>query len=40
MSHDPNVSDADTVKGLRNAIAAMAALTLVLIIGANIFFGA
>ncbi len=40
MSHDPNVSDADTMKGLSLAIAAMAGLTVVLILSANIFFGA
>lgn len=39
MSHDPNVSDSDTMKGLSLAVAGMAGLTLVLIIAANIFFG-
>ena len=39
MSHDPNVSDSDTLKGLSMSIAGLAALTLILIIAANIFFG-
>ncbi len=40
MSHDPNVSDADTMKGLSKAIGGMVAITIVLIIAANVFFGA
>lgn len=40
MSQDPNATDTDTLKGLSLAIAGMAGLTLILILAANISFGA
>ena len=40
MSHDPNVSDADTIKDISKAIGGMVAITVDLIVAANIFFGA
>ena len=40
MSSDPNMSDSDTIKGLSKAIGAMVGITAVLILAANVFFGA